>query len=175
AMRAMLQSSILNVHAISLCWLATVVGLVLTVVNPTAAQEPAGSQAAMDDELFVHFYSNPKPARLVGFLERYEKRAPSWNAFPPVTGFFAVVFRQHLDWIDSLIPHPPDSRTAVAIAAALRLSGQPALEPSLQSRLATAGADAMLRAELADLPLRLEELHVVTPTHLDVLWGASFA
>src|SRR5262249_2030682 len=57
----------------------------------------------------------------------------------------------------------------------LRLSGQPAIEPSLQSRLATAGADAMLKAELADLPLRLEELHVVTPTHLDVLWGASFA
>jgi len=33
----------------------------------------------------------------------------------------------------------------------------------------------MLRAELADLPLQLEGLHVDTPTHLDVLWGASFA
>lgn len=123
----------------------------------------------------MYFYTNPQPARLVGFLERYEKKAPGWRSFPPVAGFLAIVFRQHSDWIGKLIPDQPDSRTAVAIAAALRLSGELVIEPSLRSRLANAGADPSLRAELANLPLRLEELHVVTPTHLDLLWGASFA
>jgi len=123
----------------------------------------------------MYFYTDPRPVRLVGFLERYEKIARGWQPIPTVVGFLAVVFRQHPDWIGKLIPDQPDSRTAVAIAAALRLSGEPAIEPSLQSRLANAGADLTLRAELANLPMRLEELHVVTPTHLDVLWGASFA
>jgi hypothetical protein len=139
------------------------------------AQQATASQTAVDNDLFTHFYNDPQPARLVGFLERYEKRAQSWDAFPPVAGFFAVAFRRQSDWIGRLIPNYPDARTAVAIAAALRLSGQSAIEPKLQSRLAGAGADPRLRAELADLPLRLEEIHVVTPAHLDVLWGASFA
>ena len=123
----------------------------------------------------MHFYTDPQPVRLVGFLERYAKKVQGWQPFPAVAGFLAIVFRQQPDWVGKLIPDQPDSRTAVAIAAALRLSGEPAIEPSLQSRLANAGVDPSLRAELANLPLRLEELHVVTPTHLDVLWGASFA
>jgi hypothetical protein len=76
---------------------------------------------------------------------------------------------------DRLVPDHPDTGTAVAMAAALRLSGLPRMEPNLQSRLSAAGADPTLRVELANLPPRLEELHVVTPTHLDVLWGASVA
>jgi hypothetical protein len=152
-----------------------IIGVSAAMVLMVEARAQPQSQLPLDDDLFLHFYNNPKPARLVGFLERYQERAPSWNAFPPVTGFFAVVFRRNLDWIDRLVPDHPDSRTAVAINAALRLSGQPAITPNLQSRLATAGADARLRAELAGLPLQLEGLHVVTPTHLDVLWGASFA
>jgi hypothetical protein len=154
-----------------------IVGLsaVMALLAEESAQSATPSQVPMDDDLFLHFYDNPDPSRLVGFLERYQERAPGWNAFPPVTGFFAVVFRRHLDWIDRLVPDHPDSRTAVAIYAALRLCGQPAIGPNLQSRLAVAGADAMLKAELAGLPLQLERLHVVTPTHLDVLWGASFA
>src|SRR5712692_3367889 len=146
--------------------LLAVFGFASMVINPAASQQVTASQAATDDDLFTHFYNNPQPARLLGLLERYQKRAQSWNAFPPLAGFFAVVFRRHPDWIDRLIPDHPDSRTAVAITAALRLSGQSATQPSLQSRLADAGADASLRAELADLPLRLEEIHVVTPTHL---------
>src|ERR1700716_2132900 len=38
-----------------------------------------------------------------------------------------------------------------------------------------AGSDATLRAELANLPLRLEDMRIAAPTHLDILWGASFA
>lgn len=123
----------------------------------------------------MHFYADPQPARLVGFLERYEKRAQGWQPFPPLVGFLAVVFREQPDWIGRLIPDQFDSRTAVAVAAALRLSGEPAIEPDLRSRLVNAGADPRLRAELANLPPRLEDLHVMTPTHLDLLWGASFA
>jgi hypothetical protein len=139
------------------------------------AQPASPSETAKDDDLISHFYSNPQPARLVGLLERLQQRAPGWNWFPPVAGFFAIVFRQHSDWIERLVPDHPDTRTAVAVTAALRLSGLPQIEPNLQSRLSAAGADPALRAELANLPPRLEELHVVTPTHLDLLWGASFA
>ena len=139
------------------------------------AQQATAARPTGDDDLFLHFYNDPQPARLLGFLERYAKRAQSWNAFPPVVGFFAVVFRRHPDWIERLIPDHPDSRTAVAIAAALRLSGTRAIDSSLQWRFVDAGADTTLRAELADLPIRLEEIHIVRPTHLDVLWGASFA
>jgi hypothetical protein len=144
------------------------------VLLAEARAQPAETRKNNDD-VFSHFYSDPQPARLIGFLEKYQTRAQSWNAFPPVAGFFAVVFRRHPDWIDRLIPDLPDSRTAVAIVAALRLSGLSSIEPNLQSRLSAAGADPKLRAELAGLPVRLEELRVVTPTHLDVLWGASFA
>ena len=35
--------------------------------------------------------------------------------------------------------------------------------------------DDTLRAEFAILPARLEDLEIATPTHLDILWGASFA
>jgi hypothetical protein len=152
-----------------------IVGFSAVMALMVEARAQPQSQVPLDDDLFLHFYNNPEPARLVGFLESYQERAPSWNAFPPVTGFFAVVFRRNVDWIDRLVPDHPDSRTAVAINAALRLAGEPAIRPNLQSRLAAAGADARLRAELAGLPLQLERLHVVTPTHLDVLWGASFA
>jgi len=141
-----------------------------------AHAQPANSpEPASDDDLFSHFYADPRPARLIGFLERYQKRAQRWDAFPPVTGFFAIVFRRHPDWADRLVPERPDSRTAVAIVGALRLAGLPPIEQNLRSRLAAAGADPRLKAELADLPPRLEDLHVVTPTHLDILWGASSA
>jgi len=139
------------------------------------AQQATAARPTADEDLFLHFYNDPQPARLVGFLDRYAKRAQIWNAFPPVVGFFAIVFRQHPDWIDRLIPDHPDARTAMAIAAALHLSGTSRIDPSLAWRLADAGTDKALAAELAYLPSSLEEMHIVRPTHLDVLWGAAFA
>jgi hypothetical protein len=35
------------------------------------AQQAIASQTAIDDNLFAHFYDDPQPARLVGFLEGY--------------------------------------------------------------------------------------------------------
>jgi hypothetical protein len=154
-----------------------IAGLSAAAAWPLAApaEQVTASQTTTDDNLFAHFYDDPRPERLLGFIERYQKRAQSWDAFPPLAGFLAVVFSRHTDWIAMLIPDHPDSRTAVAVAAALQLSGLSKIEPSLQSRLAAAGSDARLSAELAALPSRPEELRVATPTHLDLLWGASFA
>jgi hypothetical protein len=168
--------SSLSMNTISI-WrlLPLVVGLVFILNHPAVAQPARTSQDSIDDDLFVHFYNDPRPERLLGFLDRYGKRAPSWNAFPPAVGFFAVVFRRHPDWIDRLVPAHFDARTAEAIVAALRLSGQSAVGQSLKSRIAEAGSDATLKAELAGPPVNLEDIGVATPTHLDILWGASFA
>jgi len=101
--------------------------------------------------------------------------AVSWNGYPPVVGFFAVVFRQHPDWIDKLTPDHVDARAAEGLAAVLQLAGQSAQAQIIRPRLMEAGSDVAMKAELAGLPLRLEDIRIATPTHLDILWGASFA
>jgi hypothetical protein len=145
------------------------------LLGKARAQSATPPTTAVDDQLIAHFYDNPQPARLIGLLDRLQKSAANWNAYPPVTGLLAVVFRQHPDFIDRLVPEHPDAKTAVAIAAALQLAGVSSIAPSLRSRLLAAGTDPTLAAQLAGLPSRLEDLHVVTATHLDILWGASFA
>jgi hypothetical protein len=87
----------------------------------------------------------------------------------------AFVFRANPDWIDRLVPAQLDAKTAATIAAALRLSGHATKLESLQSRFKAAGLDPRLLHEFAGLPSRLEDLRISTPTHLDILWGASFA
>lgn len=56
-----------------------------------------------------------------------------------------------------------------------RLLALCSLLAKLKSRLDSAGQDEKLRAEFAGLPSRLEEIRIRTATHLDILWGASFA
>jgi hypothetical protein len=150
--------------------LLALLGWIVVATNSAMSQQTARPQTA-DENLFTYFYKDPQPARLAGYLERYEKIAPRWDAFPPLVGFLAVVFHQSPDWTDRLIPAQPGARSATAIAAALRLAGRTKVEP----RLLSGSSDPKLVAELAGLPLRLEDLRVVTPTHLDILWGASFA
>jgi hypothetical protein len=153
--------------------LALTLGLVLFAASSAAAQQP---QTAPDaGGLLTNFYKNPRPERLVGFLESFAARSPGWDAYPPVVGFFGVIFRKHPEWIDKLTSGRLDGKTAESISAALRLAGQAGKAPGLQTRLAEAGSDAKLKAELAQLPSRLEDLRVATPTHIDILWGASFA
>src|SRR5262249_54371630 len=67
------------------------------------------------------------------------------------------------------------ARTAEALSASLQLAGLPAEGQTIRPRLAESGSDATLKAELAGLPLRPEDIRIATPTHLDILWGASFA
>lgn len=128
-------------------------------------------------DLVLHFYKDPRPDRLVGFFEAYERELSpkNWEAYPPVVGFFAVIFREHPDRIEQLIPAKITPRAADALAAALRLSGNQAMANRLQPRFDQAGSDATLKAQLAGLPSRLESIEIRIPTHLDILWGAAFA
>jgi hypothetical protein len=127
------------------------------------------------EDLLVSFYNDPRPDRLVGYLSTFGKTSRNWDAYPALVGFFAVVFRTHPDWIDRLLPTECTSNIPEAIAAALRLAGQAAIPASVQTCLSATASDPRLKAELAGLPSRLEDLRILKPTHLDILWGASFA
>jgi hypothetical protein len=152
--------------------LAAVLGLALAVIT---AQPAPGQEAS--DRLLQSFYKDPKPERLVRFFERFEAvPVPRrWEAYPPLAGFFAVVFRTHPDRIDTLVPARLSPKSADTIAAALQLADQQPAIARLQARFAEAGSDERLKREFANLPARLEDLRVGRPTHLDILWGAAYA
>ena len=146
---------------------------IVTVVLGTAGPSPA--QPAAEADLLTHFYKDPRPDRLIGYLEIIERRPEfrNWQAYPPLAGFLAVIFTTDPVSIDRLIPQELDPMLAEALAAALRLSGN---GPRADALPAPVGVrDDTLRAEFAILPARLEDLEIATPTHLDILWGASFA
>ena len=142
---------------------------------PAAAQPQM--QAAPNDSLLTTFYRDPRPERLIGFFEKLRTlpAAQSWEAYPPVAGFFAFVFRTYPNAIDTLLPETPDAKAAETIAAALRLSGNATAQERLQPRLAKAGRDLQLASVFANLPGRIEDLQITTPSNLDILWGAAFA
>jgi hypothetical protein len=148
--------------------------LILLAPGPAAAQQKRVPDVPHEG-LLVSFYNDPRPDRLVGYLSTFGKTSRNWDAYPALVGFFAVVFRTHPDWIDRLLPAECDSNVAEAIAAALRLAGKAAIPASIQTCLGPTASDSRLKAELAGLPSRLEDLRILKPTHLDILWGASFA
>jgi hypothetical protein len=129
------------------------------------------------EQLLTFFYKDPRPERLAGFFERFESSPAStnWEAYPPMVGFFAAVFRAYPDQVERLLPVRLNPRSAATIAAALNLSGNGSVAAKLQSKFDQAGSDETLKAELADLPTRLDELRVKTASHLDIMWGAAFA
>jgi hypothetical protein len=147
--------------------------LIVNVANAQQAQAPPESIR----EPVLYFYKDPRPERLVGFVQMFASQAPPdrWDPYPPIAGLLAFVFRANPDWIDRLIPAQLDAKTAPTIAAALRLAGNTAKLEGLRPHLEAAGTDRMLAHEFAGLPSRLEDLHISTATHLDLLWGASFA
>jgi len=142
---------------------------------PASAQQPP--QSSPVDTLLTTFYKDPRPERLTGLITQLQAlpNAQNWQAYPPLAGFLAFVFRAHPDQIAKLIPAKLDAKSAETISAALRMSGQQAAYDKFQPRLTQIGRDAQLTAAFANLPARLEDLRVTTPTHLDILWGASFA
>jgi hypothetical protein len=154
--------------------LAAVCACALLLAVPAAAQQV---QTSPNDTLLTTFYKDPRPERLVGFLDQLRSMpaAQSWEAYPPVAGFYAFVFRTHPNDIDRLIPEAPDARAAETIAAALRLSGNAAAQEKFQPRQAKAGRDLQLASVFANLPSKLEDLQITTPSNLDILWGAAFA
>jgi hypothetical protein len=141
-----------------------------------AAAQPQ-MQAAPGDTLLTTFYKDPRPERLLGFFDQLHTMpaAQTWEAYPPVAGFYAFVFRRFPDDVEKLIPQAPDAKAAETLAAALRLSGNSAEYERFLPRLAKTGRDLQLAAVFANLPSRLEELQITTPSNLDILWGAAFA
>lgn len=140
----------------------------------TAVAQPATSPSVKADDPFTYYYRDPRPERLGGALDALGKKPLDWIAYPPVAGLLAVVFATQPGWIEKLVPAQLDARLATTIAAALQLSGQP-VSKNLQARLAQAGTDSTLATQFADLPNRLTDFRIAIPTHLDILWGASFA
>jgi hypothetical protein len=127
-------------------------------------------------EHFTYFYRNPRPERLVGLVERWQSDSGGrWDSYPPLVGFLAVVFKNHPEWIERLIPANLTPDSATAVAGALRLAGDPAIAAEVRSRIAQAGSDPILKKQLAGLPAQLTDLKITLPTHLDILWGASSA
>ena len=130
---------------------------------------------------FIYFYQDPRPERLLGMIEKWQsdtsqwKSNPQWMSYPPLIGFLAVIFRDYPTWIEKLIPSTLTPSSATALAGALRLSGDPVLPGEVRARIAQAGSDPILKKQLAGLPTQLSDLKVTLPTHLDILWGASFA
>jgi hypothetical protein len=154
-------------------WAAVCVA-VLVVANGVSAQQ---SQLSPSAAIATFFYKDPRPERLVGFFEQFES-APTprrWESYVPLTGLFAVVFRAHPTQIGILVPTRPSAKAADTINAALILSGNRSKIAQVSARLDQAGSDEILKAELAGLPERLEDLRIQSPIHMNILWGAAFA
>lgn len=153
----------------------------LSAALPAAAPQSAlaspaiSAQARADDDLLVFYYRNPRPDQLAAFLNRMEVTPRSWEAYPPLAGFLAVRFQADPKAITTLTPGSLSPKMADTIAAAIRLSGLTDTPPALRERIAAMGSDPTLSKEFANLPNKLDDLHIVTPTHLDILWGAFFA
>jgi hypothetical protein len=154
---------------------AILIGGSLLPLRAAAQQPPA--QAEPGGSLLTTFYKDPRPERLIGFFDQLRTlpAAQGWEAFPPVAGFFAFVFRSHPDMVEKLIPDTLDAKAAEAITAALRLSGNQAMYEKFLPRLAKTGRDPALASVFVNLPPQLEELKITTPSNLDILWGAAFA
>lgn len=151
------------------------IGGILSLPTNAAHAQQAQRPVARD-ELLTSFYKDPRPERLAGFVEQYDaEHAGKWDAYPTVTGFLAVVFREHPDRIEPLMPARLNPQSATALAAAMRMSGNQAVAAKLKPKLDQAGQDEKLAEALGNLPAKLEDLSVRSPAHLDVLWGAAFA
>lgn len=157
---------------LTLCGTICVLVFVLSEVGPSQAQTSAASAR----DLLTYFYEDPRPERLIGYLESIEQlpEFQDWRAYPPVAGSFAVIFADHPDWIEKLFPDRAGPKVVETLVAALRLSGNASRESQFRAR-AGGGSDAELKLQFTDLPARLDDLAIVVPTHLDILWGASFA
>jgi len=169
--------------------IGTIAGLFALLVStlPGAAQQsPAQSKPAQqrpaqqaapnaDHELLTYFYKDPRPERLTGFLARFQETpvAEQPQAFPALTGFFAAVCIAHPDKFPRMVPADLKPKTAAAITAAVRLCGNERVAAALKQTLEKSPPDEQTKAGIASLP-RLSDLRVTHPTHLDILWSASF-
>ena len=150
-------------------------GCAIFLVVLTAALASAEQPSAPSADNYFYFYRDPRAERLIDVFAHAQSTATSWDAFPPLVGLLAAVFKLHPELIDRLAPIVKDVKASYTLIAASRLSGQPAKAEALRAKFANLGLDERLNSELAGLPIRFEDLKITRPTHLDILWGASFA
>lgn len=128
------------------------------------------------EESIAFFYRDPRPERVPRIIERFEREfADKWGSHPPLAGLLAVVFQKYPEQIEKLVPAAPSSKLTETLVAALRLSNSVAAYQRLIPKFQKVERDARLAAEFANLPSRLEDLQIRSSTHLDIVWGASFA
>jgi hypothetical protein len=147
--------------------------LLLTAVPAHAQQAPLLPEEIK--EVSTYYYKEPRAGRLVGFLERFDASPRSWDAYPYLAGLFAVVFRANPGEVDRLISGNINAKSATTISAALRLASNQWPNAALNAHFVRVGLDEKLKTEFTGLPPRLEDIRIRTATHLDILWGASFA
>lgn len=156
-------------------WLLAVACIVFLQTSVQARAQQLSADAP--ERLVTFFYQDPRPERLIGFIEKFDSLPVSqrWQSYPPTAAFLAVVFRAHPDQIERLLPAKVNARSAAMVVAALQLSGNRSLIAKFQSKLTVPERDSNLEAALSGLPSRLEDLWILDPMHLDMLWGAAFA
>jgi hypothetical protein len=160
-------------------WLAApaaICACALLLPTGAAAQQVPRAQAASGDPLLGTFYRDPRPERLVGFLDRLQA-SPTLEStsYALIAGFYAAVFRRYPADIERLIPQSLEAKTAETVSAALRLSGNRAMHRNFQPRLTATGRDLDIAVLFVNLPSRLEDLEIAGRTGLNILWGAAFA
>jgi hypothetical protein len=137
---------------------------------------PQSEKLKWYQDRFTYFYHNPQPERLVGFVERWQSDAGGrWDAYPPLVVFLAVIFKNHPEWIERLVPSNLTPASSTAVVGALRLAGDAVVPADISSRIAQAGTDPILKQQLTGLPTQLSDVRISLPTHLDILWGAAVA
>ena len=131
---------------------------------------PSLAVAQTEHDPLTFFYQDARPERLVGFLDAIGKNQRNWMAYPPIVGFFAVIFQKYPDWTAKLLPSRYDAELSPAIVAAAQLSGRP-----LPAHMPNVAPDPRLEQQLSGLPSSIQDLRISTATHLDICWGAFFA
>ncbi|MDQ3654181.1 MAG: hypothetical protein M3457_03760 [Chloroflexota bacterium] len=137
----------------------------------------AQRQQGETSRLMSFFYVDPKPETVEVLLMRWPQSGSddAWEAYPPLAGFLAVALARYPDILDRIAAADIDPKMGETLAAAPRLSGDANLVARVQTKVDATGSDRKLQSEFSGLPSRLDDLRVVSPTHLDILWGAAFA
>jgi hypothetical protein len=153
--------------------LRMVIGSLAILVSVPCSAEQAPDP---DTELVTYFYKDARPERLSGFIARFQDKpiADRPQVIPALTGFLAAVCTSYPDKFAPLIPTDLKPRMSAIVALAVKLCGNASVAAAVKPKLDQAKPDERMLAAFSGLPSKLDDLRVMHPTHLDILWSASF-
>lgn len=151
----------------------------------SATHEPQGPvkeiKTSYDLQIWqTYYYLFPEPALLVSAVKRMEAEGTfdSIGGSPPVCAFLGTIFAQNPDkiaaWVEELKCLSPEHRELI-LPVALKWSGN---EKAIELAAKIGGGDNIILRELGSLSLApdsLDKLQIVSPSHLDMLWGCFMA